>query len=56
MTLGPGPRKLVLTIHLTSSVGWIGAVIGYLALGVSADTSQDASTIRAAWIAMEVTG
>src|SRR5919106_1920160 len=52
----PGLRKFALTTHLTVSVGWIGAVVAYLALGVSAVTSQDAQTVRAAWIAMEVTG
>ncbi len=52
----PSLRKFVLTVHLTVSVGWIGAVVAYLALGVSAVTSQDAQTVRAAWIAMELTG
>ncbi len=56
MTMTPGLRKFVLTEHLTFSVGWIGAVVAYLALGVSAVTSQDAQTVRAAWIAMELTG
>jgi hypothetical protein len=56
MTMTPDFRKLALIVHLTSSVGWIGAVIAYLALGVSAVTSQDLQTVRAAWIAMEVTG
>ena len=52
----PSLRKLPLTVHLVVSLGWIGAVVVYLALGVSAMTSQDAQTVRAAWIAMEVTG
>ena len=52
----PSLRKLALTVHLVVSLGWIGAVVVYLALGVSAMTSQDAQTVRAAWIAMEVTG
>jgi hypothetical protein len=56
MTMAPPLRKLMLTIHLVSSVGWIGAVAAYLALGVAAVTSQDARTVRGAWIAMEVTG
>jgi len=56
MTMMPGLRKLALTVHLTSSVGWIGAVVAYLALGIAAVTSQDGQTVRAAWIAMEVTG
>ena len=46
----------MLAVHLTASVGWIGAVVAYLALGIAAVTSQDAQTVRAAWIAMEVTG
>src|SRR5688572_23136173 len=56
MTMAPGLRKLALIVHLTASVGWIGAVVAYLALGVSAVTSQDVQTVRAAWIAMELTG
>jgi hypothetical protein len=56
MTMTPGLRKFALTVHLTFSVGWIGAVVAYLALGVSAVTSQDAQSVRAAWIAMELTG
>ena len=56
MTMAPGVRKFALTAHLTSSVGWIGAVVAYLVLGVSSVTSEDAQTVRAAWIAMERTG
>jgi hypothetical protein len=51
----PGLRKLVLTAHLTCSVGWIGAVVAYLVLGVTA-AGRDAATARAAWIGMEVVG
>jgi hypothetical protein len=56
MTVRPGLRKFALTAHLTCSVGWIGAVVAYLALGVSAATGRDPQAIRAAWIAMELTG
>jgi hypothetical protein len=56
VTLSPALRKLALTVHLTSSVGWIGAVVAYLALGVAAVTSYDTQTVRAAWTAMELTG
>lgn len=52
----PGLRKLALTIHLALSVGWIGAVVSYLVLGIAAVRSKDAETVRAAWIAMELTG
>lgn len=52
----PGLRKLVLSIHLTFSVGWIGAVVAYLGLGLAAVAAQDVETVRAAWIAMKITG
>lgn len=56
MAMRPALRKFALTVHLISSLGWIGAVVAYLALGVSAVSSQDDQTVRAAWIAMELTG
>jgi hypothetical protein len=52
----PGLRKFALAVHLTFSVGWIGTVIAYLALGITAVTSEDVQTIRATWTAMEVIG
>jgi hypothetical protein len=54
--MAPALRKFVLTVHLTSSLGWVGAVVAYIALGVTAANSQDGQTVRAAWIAMELTG
>lgn len=54
--MAPGLRKFALAAHLTFSVGWIGAVVAYLALGVSAVTTQDPPMVRAAWIAMELIG
>jgi hypothetical protein len=56
MAMPPGLRKFALAMHLSFSVGWIGGVVAYLVLGVSAVTSQDGQTLRAAWIAMELTG
>ena len=56
MMMSPALRKLGLIIHLALSLGWIGAVVSYLVLGVSAVSSNDAETVRAAWIAMELTG
>jgi len=56
MTLTPGVRKFALTAHLTGSAGWIGAVIAYLALVITAMTSQDAQTLRTAWMAMKLIG
>jgi hypothetical protein len=54
--MSPNVRKLALTVHLTSSVGWTGALFVYLALGVAAVTSSDPQTVRAAWTAMDLTG
>jgi hypothetical protein len=54
--LSPGARKLVLSIHLTVSVGWIGAVLAYLGLGVTAVRTDDPDLIRAMWNAMDVSG
>src|SRR4051794_32018518 len=56
MVMTPGIRKFTLTVHLTCSVGWIGAVMAYLALVVAATISQDSRTLQAAWIAMELIG
>ncbi|HEY8742540.1 MAG TPA: hypothetical protein VIU62_05550, partial [Chloroflexota bacterium] len=56
MIMTPGVRKFALTVHLTCSVGWIGAVVAYLALGVAAVTSPDTQAVRAAWTGMDVTG
>jgi hypothetical protein len=52
----PRLRKLALTAHITFSVGWLGAVVAYLALAIAALTSHEAQMVRAAWIAMELIG
>lgn len=52
----PRVRKLALAAHLTLSVGWIGGVVAYLALGLFAVTSHDAQSMQAAWLAMDVIG
>lgn len=56
MTMKPGVRKLALSAHLTFSVGWIGAVVAYLGLGIAAAISREVQTVRGAWTAMEITG
>lgn len=56
MRMSRRTRKLALAVHLTVSVGWIGAVLAYLALGVASVTSHEDSTIRSAWFAMELIG
>lgn len=55
MSMPPRLRKVVLTAHVVSSVGWLGAIAAYLALDVTALTSQDIPVVRAAYLAMDVT-
>ena len=55
MTMAPGFRKLALAVHVTFSVGWVGAVAGFVALAVAGLSSQDAQLVRAAYLAMKVT-
>lgn len=49
-------RKLVLTLHVTSSVGWLGAVVAYLAIAVAGLRSSDAELVRGAFRTMELVG
>ncbi|HEY4654326.1 MAG TPA: hypothetical protein VIH22_07425, partial [Cyclobacteriaceae bacterium] len=56
MTLTPVLRKFALTTHITFSVGWFGAVAGFLALAVAGLTSGDAQIVRSAYLSMELIG
>jgi len=56
MTMTPGLRKFALTAHVTSTVGWLGAIAGFLALAVAGLTSRDAKLVRGVYLAMELTG
>jgi hypothetical protein len=57
MTLMKPPlRRFMLTAHITFSVGWMGAVVAFLALVVATMTSQDTQRVRTAWVTMEVIG
>lgn len=52
----PALRKFVLAIHLSVAVGWIGAAVAYLAVGLSAEVSSRPDTVRSAWTTMELIG
>ncbi|MDQ0876561.1 hypothetical protein QFZ77_005220 [Paenibacillus sp. V4I3] len=54
MTMTPHIRKFALTLHVTSSVGWLGAVAVFLALAIAGLTSKDAQMVRATYLAMEL--
>ncbi|MFI7644197.1 hypothetical protein [Nonomuraea sp. NPDC049400] len=51
--MAPRLRKLALTAHVCASVGWLGAVLVFLALAVVGLASPDARTVRAVYLAME---
>ncbi len=50
--MGPRLRQFALTLHVTSSVGVLGAIAAFLALAVTGVTSQDEQMVRAAYLAM----
>src|SRR5215475_14336445 len=52
----PGPRKFALTVHIILSVGWLGAVLGFLALAAASLASHDVQIVRGLYLAMGVTG
>ncbi|MFI2370343.1 hypothetical protein [Streptomyces sp. NPDC018833] len=54
MTMSPFLRKVVLTAHVTTSLGWLGAVAAYIALDVAAVAGQDVQTVRSAYLSMEL--
>ena len=54
--MSPRLRRFALTAHVTSSVGWLGAVAGFLGLAVVGLASQDAQTVRAVYLVMEPIG
>jgi len=51
--MSPGLRKLTLTAHVTTSVGWLGAAIAYLALAVTALRTSDVAQARASLSVLE---
>lgn len=52
----PEQRKLALTAHIAASVGWLGAVAGFLPLAVMALGSSDERAVRSAFLGMALMG
>ncbi|TFV91483.1 DUF2269 domain-containing protein [Blastococcus sp. CT_GayMR16] len=50
----PRLRKAVLSTHVATSVGWLGAVVAYITLDLTAVTSRDVELVRGAYVAMEL--
>jgi len=52
MTFAPALRRFTFTTHVTCSVGWLGAVVVFLAVAVIGVTSEDEVTVRGAYLVM----
>jgi hypothetical protein len=48
----PALRRVTFTTHITSSVGWVGAAMAFLALAVIGVASDDERTVRGAYLVM----
>lgn len=51
-TMNPNLRKLVLTAHLVSSIGWLGAVAAFVVLDIAAMNDINAQAVSAAYLSM----
>ena len=54
MTLSANWRKLVLILHVTTSVGFMGAVAAFLALAVAGAATSDTALAEGSYLAMRV--
>jgi hypothetical protein len=54
MIMTPRLSKLVLTSHVTLSVGWLGAVAVFLTLGIIGLTTLNNQLARSTYLAMEL--
>ena len=56
LTMSPRLRKWALLAHIVFSVGWAGAVAGFLALSIAGVTSHNPEVVRAAYVGMNLIG
>jgi hypothetical protein len=56
MKLSSPLRKLALTMHVVLSLGWLGAVIAYVALAITGVSGTEINEVRAAFVSMELIG
>lgn len=52
MSMGPRLRRFSLTVHVATSVGWLGAIAAYLVLNAVALGGRDVAVVRAAYLMM----
>ena len=56
MTMTARLRKLAVTAHIVSSVGWLGAIVPYLALAIAGLASNDVQMSRSVFVSLEIIG
>lgn len=56
MRMTPALRKLALTAHVSTSIGWLGAVASFLVLSLAGLTSDEVDIVRSAYLAMDLIG
>lgn len=56
MTAPPAARKAALTVHVTSSVGWLGAVLVAAALSAVVAGSSDGRLVRSCYLVLDLIG
>lgn len=49
-------RKLILILHITSAVGWLGAIAAFLALALAGRSSHEDRLVSSAYVAMSLVG
>jgi uncharacterized membrane protein len=54
--MSPSVRKLALTVHVASSVGWLGGVACFLVLALVGLNSRDAQTVSAVDVGLRLIG
>jgi len=50
----PQVRKLTITAHVVSSVGWLGATAAFLVLSIAGLTSRNAEVVRGVYLSMDL--
>ena len=55
MLMAPRMRALALTAHVSTSLGWLGAVATFLAMAIVGLARQDTNIVRSMYVAMNVT-
>jgi hypothetical protein len=54
--MSPSLRKLALTVHVVSAVGWLGGVASFLVLALVGLNSRDAQTVTVVYVGMQLIG